>query len=75
MAEPTDEERRAIASLKRLAKKWPKSIWLFSASGQLCVMQNKADGSRGIIDDMEDGGVDPARCLATIDIPNDGGDW
>ena len=24
-----DEEKKAIRALKRVAKKWPKSLWLF----------------------------------------------
>jgi hypothetical protein len=73
--EPTAEERRAIATLQRLAKRWPKSLWLFSGAGSLCVMRNRQDGSRAVVEDMEDGGVDPDYCLTTINIPNDGGDW
>lgn len=26
----TEEEKKAIAALKRIAKKWPKSLWLFN---------------------------------------------
>lgn len=72
--EPTDEERRAIASLRRLAKRWPKSLWLFSGSGRLCVMRNGQDGRRVMTND-KDGGADSDYCLATIAITNDGGDW
>lgn len=70
--EPSPEERRAIATLHRLAKRWPKSLWLFSAGGSLCVMKRAPDGDRMR---TPDGGMDPAACLATIDISNDGGDW
>jgi hypothetical protein len=38
----TDEERKAIASLERLAKRWPQSLKLFSRSGSLC-----SGGSKG----------------------------
>lgn len=69
---PTPEERRAIASLKRLAKRWPKSLWLFSTSGSLHVMRRGPDGGHA---HKSHGGVDPDYVLATIDIPNDGGDW
>lgn len=68
----TPEEKRAIAALKRLAKTWPKSLWLFSASGSLCVMQKGEDGDRVR---LPCGGADPAANLATINIENDGGDW
>lgn len=36
-ATATPEELRAIRSLQRLARKWPPSLWLFSASGALRV--------------------------------------
>lgn len=35
----TEEERRAIATLKRLAEHWPKTLRLFSWSGTLCVLK------------------------------------
>ena len=70
--EPTDEEQRAIKSLKLIAKKWPKTLWLFSASGSLCVMRYGPDGER-----VHDNGgyIDKNYILDDIDIPNDGGDW
>lgn len=69
---PSEEERKAIASLKRLAKKWPESLWLFSASGSLCVMKALPDGGRA---HTNDGGFHPDFCLDKINISNDGGDW
>jgi hypothetical protein len=61
----SDEERRAIAALERLAKRWPRSLKLFSWSGTLCVM--RADDS--LLDDPS------AAIITTIEgIPNDGGD-
>ncbi len=63
--ELTDEERKAIASLERLAKRWPQSLKLFSWSGSLCVM--RADVS--LLDNPE------AAVITYIEgIPNDGGD-
>lgn len=73
--EPTDDERRAIATLQRLARRWPKSLWLFSASGQLNVMRLRQDGQRALGGDNAPDAADPDYVLATIDIPNDGGDW
>lgn len=73
--EPTDEERRAIKCLQRLARRWPESLWLFSASGQLNVMRLRQDGERASGGDNAQDAYDPDYCLATIDIPNDGGDW
>ena len=68
----TPEERRAISSLKRLAKRWPKSLWLFSAGGSLHVMRRGPDGDFA---KTSNGGNDPDYELDTIYIPNDGGDW
>lgn len=66
------EEERAVAALRRIAKRWPRSLWLFSGSGALHVMRTNAAGERVC---TSGGGVDPAYSVATIDIPNDGGDW
>jgi hypothetical protein len=67
----TKEEETAIAELKRLAKRWPKSLWLFSASGTLNVMQ-KVDQERMYTYGTK---VNPDYIVTTIKIDNDGGDW
>lgn len=67
----TQDEKRAIKALERLARGWPASLWLFSGSGSLCVML-KRDGQRVM---TANDGVDPDHCVATIKIENDGGDW
>jgi hypothetical protein len=68
----TPEEKRAIKALKRVARQWPKTLWLFSA-GDLEVMRLGPNGERMM---TSQGGVDQAYIVATIDgIPNDGGDW
>lgn len=72
MSKATQKERSTIAQLQAVAKTWPDTLWLFSASGRLYVMQKDANGKRAI---THDGGVDPDYCLATIPIENDGGDW
>lgn len=76
----TKEERNAIASLKRLAKRWPKSLWLFSASGTLNVMKCDEAGEQVMRPEYRGcagggGGVDSDYRVDTIEIPNDGGDW
>ena len=43
--ELTDEERRAIASLKRLAKRWPKSLMLISMDSNLHVIRVTDQGA------------------------------
>lgn len=74
--ELTDDERKAIATLKRLAKRWPKTLWLFSASGTLTVMRYGPNGEQMIVGGHLSGnGCDPNYIVDTIDIPNDGGDW
>lgn len=59
----TLDEQTAIRSLKRLAKKWPKTLTLFSWSGSLCVF--KLDGKRTLSE---------ATVTKIFGIPNDGGD-
>lgn len=67
-----NEERKAVATLQRLSKKWPKSLWLFSGSGSLCVMKKNDKGERALSDTD---GMCPEHVVAKIDIENDGGDW
>lgn len=66
--ETTAEERKAIASLERLAKRWPDSLMLFSAASSLVVV--RPEWSRRADQTMTEDDV-----LARIyGIPNDGGD-
>lgn len=71
--ELTKEEKNAIASLKRLAKRWPDSLWLFAGSGHLCVMRTDENGVA--VHTVKGGGYDPDYLITTVDIPNEGGDW
>jgi hypothetical protein len=73
MMKITKEEKNAINTLQKLAKKWPSSLWLFSASGCLCVMKKKDNGERAILPDGLS--MDQDYCINTIDIENEGGDW
>lgn len=71
----TKQEDDAIRSLQAVARIWPKSLWLFSASGSLHVMR-KSEGKRA----MEGGvriknGYDTSAVVTAIEIENDGGDW
>jgi hypothetical protein len=59
--EITKDEQKAIKSLERLAKKWPKSLSLFSWSGTLLVMKRIDDGRLGCVEEISG-------------INNDGGD-
>ena len=72
MRPTTPEEAKAIRALKRLAKNWPSSLWLFAASGDLCVMRLAPGQGMG---STPTGGMDPAYVLDSIAIPCDGGDW
>lgn len=47
-------------------------MWLFSGSGSLSVMKCGPNGEPVM---SENGSVDPAYKIETINIPNDGGDW
>jgi len=62
MIELTDDQKRAIKSLQRLAKKWPDGLSLFSWSGSLCVTLNTPERPVPVVVAHVDG------------IPNDGGD-
>jgi hypothetical protein len=69
----TVEEKKAIAELKKLAPKWPKSLWLYSASGSLHVMKLNENGEHAM---TIDGGADSEYIVESIrGIDNDGGDW
>ena len=57
----TTEEAKAIRSLKRLAKKWPQSIRIFSQAGTLIVTKANSHGIQATVAFVEG-------------IPNDGGD-
>ena len=68
----TEKELAWIKDFKKLAKKCPKSLWLF-ATGTLYVMKTPEDGN-----DMGGGdgyGVNPDNIIDSINIRNDGGDW
>lgn len=69
--ELTKQEELAIELLKKAARHWPESLWLFSASGMLHVVKRLPDGRKAMVGE----GFDPDYAIATIDIPNDGGDW
>ena len=70
--ELTKQEEIAIKALKKVSKNWPKSLWLFSANGTLCVMRKNEQGQHAI---LESWGIDPTYIVDDIDIENAGGDW
>jgi hypothetical protein len=69
--ELTETEEKAIRDLTSLSKKWPKTLWLYSAGGTLHVMRSK----HGQHVFTSSGGIDPDYSMATIAIDNSGGDW
>ena len=68
----TKQEQKAIIALKKIAEAWPSTLWLYSASGSLCVMTHDRNGNRAL---TLGGGYNQDYVIDTIDIPNDGGDW
>lgn len=71
----TDDERRAIDGLARLAQRWPETLGLFSWSGSL----NVTDRSPEVLDALDADGYGEIRTidnvpLAVRRISNDGGD-
>jgi hypothetical protein len=70
----SDEEKRAIASLKRLAKRWPDTLWLFCGGQKgIAVMKAGVDGERVTTGVGE--GFDPGYLVDQVDMPVEGGDW
>jgi uncharacterized metal-binding protein len=71
--ELTKKEELAIKRLQKLAKTWPKTLWLFSCSGSLEVHKLNKDNEVAI---DNNGSPDPNYCVETIiGIKNDGGDY
>jgi hypothetical protein len=65
-------EEQAIAALKRVAKRWPKTLWVFAGNGDLAILRAGPDGEHV---HNESGSVDQAYIVDSVDIPNDGGGW
>lgn len=68
----TEDEKRAIQSLHRLAKRWPQTLKLVSMGGGLHVVHDKDERYHDLWSPI-------TRSEAVLDtiqgIPNDGGDW
>ena len=70
------KEEEVVKSFRRLAKKWNKQarrLWIYSASGQLCIMMDEGKGNPN--PKMIGHGYNPDNIVETIPIHNDGGDW
>jgi len=72
MPDLTPAETKAIAALQRLAKTWPKSLWLFANGSIGLSVCKKKNGQRAT---TPTGGMDQEYVVATVKIENDGGDW
>ena len=72
--ELNDREKRAISALRRLAKTWPKTLWLF-CGGQNGISVMRC-GENGEHVTKSHGGIDQDYVVATVyGIDSDGGDW
>ena len=70
------EEIKAIKALKRIAKNWPGTLWLYSAAGTLWVMRKNDNGKYAIGgENPSQEGFDPDSAVDKINIENEGGDW
>lgn len=67
----TEAEGKAIRSLERLAKRWPRSLTLASMGGSLVVIHTRDERF-----EAESGLERQEAIVADIyGIPNTGGDW
>lgn len=74
--ELTKEEKAAIKSLKRLAKRWPSSLWIFAgSSGGLTIIKKNQDGYQARISTPRGDAVDQRYQVDEIKIEADGGDY
>ena len=70
--ELTEEEKKAMRVLKRAAKIWSDSLWLFT-NGTICIMRKGENGEHVT---NRFGGMDQDYIVETIEgIGSDGGDW
>lgn len=73
-----ENEIKLIKSLKKLEAQWKKhgqDLWLYSASGSLKVMMRGSTKRNNEPEETKSGGANQNNIVATINIPNDGGDW
>lgn len=65
------EDAKWIRRLERVLFDIPDGLWLFATGGALHVMAKK-DGQH---DTLRNGGMNQKRCMASISVDADGGDW
>lgn len=72
----TKTELKWIEDLKKLAAKRPKSLWLYAAAGQACIMKTPKDGNEMGGRHGDSTAVNPDNQIDIIhDLKCDGGDW
>jgi len=65
--ELTKEEKNAIQTLKRLAERWPKSLWLYSSQEVISIMKYKKRKEAAMIGMS----YDPDYKVTDVKIPHD----
>jgi len=71
MDELTVEERRALETLTKLEAIWPKTLWVFAASGSFLVMRKTPNNKIA----MDGDAPDQRYMVESFRIECDGGDF
>ena len=71
--ELTADEKLALSALKRLAKRWPKTLWIYSGDGGAMVLKTGSDGKKAKLGDT----IDPNYIVGHVPgaMHIDGGVW
>jgi hypothetical protein len=73
MLELTHDESKAIRKLQKVARTFPKSLFIFVGNGSFHILKNNDDGSPPY---NSNGGVESKNIVATITgFTADGGDF
>lgn len=70
----TKAELKWIEDFKKLAKRCPKSLWIYANGYDLNIMKYP-EGSNGFMSKRDGSAVDPDNVIGRVEIANDGGDW
>lgn len=71
----TKAELKWIEDFKKLAKRCPKSIWIYANGYDLNIMKYPEGSRDRMMNKRDGGGVDPDNIIGRVEIANDGGDW
>lgn len=69
----TKAEKQAIDDLRALARRWPKTLWIYAAGSVHLHIMKCGDNGEPVV--RMDGSPDPGYLVGEAAIPNDGGDW